>query len=185
MDIILLILQSMYFIVPAYFANMAPVIAKKAKILEKTNRPIDKNKQFKGKPLFGKNKTYRGFIVAIVAGIILAYVQMFLYNVPFFRWVSILDYSNPLLIGFLLGAGAITGDLIKSFFKRRINMKSGQKFIPFDQTDFVFGAYLFAYPFYHSIITLPLILTSIITSFALHIIANHISFYLNIRNEKW
>lgn len=185
MNLILLILQSTYFIIPAYFANMAPVIAKKIKILKSADKPIDNNKQLNGKPIFGRNKTYRGFIVAIIAGIILAYVQKAVYVISFFKWISIIDYSNPLLIGFLLGTGAITGDLIKSFFKRRANIAPGKKFIPFDQTDFVFGAYIFIYPVYYGQITLLLIMTSLIASFFLHILINHISFYLGIRKVKW
>ncbi|MCK5282982.1 MAG: CDP-2,3-bis-(O-geranylgeranyl)-sn-glycerol synthase [Nanoarchaeota archaeon] len=186
MGLILLILQSIYFIVPAYFANMAPVIAKKLKILQEVNKPIDMNTKFDdGKPIFGKHKTYRGFIVAIIMGIIFAYLQMFLYRFSFFRSISITDYSSALSLGFLLGFGAITGDLMKSFFKRRLNIKSGKKFIPFDQADFVLGAYIFILPFYSRIITWPLFLSSIIASFFLHIIVNHISFYLGIRKEKW
>ena len=186
MDLTLLILQSIYFIVPAYFANMAPVIANKLKILKQADKPVEKNIKFlDGKPLFGKNKTYRGFIVGIASGIILAFLQKGLYNITFFRALSIIDYSNPILIGFLLGAGAITGDLIESFFKRRLNIKPGSKFLPFDQTDFIFGAYLFAYPVYFKYISVYLILSSLIISFFLHIIVNHLAFYLKIRKEKW
>jgi CDP-2,3-bis-(O-geranylgeranyl)-sn-glycerol synthase len=171
---------------PAYFANMAPVIAKRLKILQWVNKPIDMNVNFEdGKPIFGKHKTYRGFIVAILMGILIAYLQLLLYKVPFFRWISITDYSSPLLLGFLLGAGAITGDLIKSFFKRRISIRPGRKFIPFDQIDFVLGAYIFVLPFYFNILTIYIIISSIIVSFFLHIIVNHISFYLGIRKEKW
>ena len=186
MDLILLIFQSIYFIVPAYFANMAPVIAKKLKILPEINKPIDMNIKFEdGKPLLGKNKTYRGFLVAILMGILLAFIQKLLYGINFFKSISITNYNGWLLIGFLLGLGAISGDSIKSFFKRRIDIKPGKKFIPFDQTDFIIGAYLFTYPFYYNIISWQMILTSILISFFLHIIVNHIAFYLKIRKEKW
>lgn len=186
MDMILLILQSIYFIVPAYFANMAPVIANKMKILREINKPIDMNAKFEdGKPIFGKNKTFRGLIVAVLTGILFAYIQLALYNLTFFRNISITNYSNPILLGFLLGTGAITGDLIKSFFKRRLNIRPGKPFIPLDQTDFVIGAYIFAFPVYYKIITWQIILTSLIASFMLHIIVNHLAYYLKIRKEKW
>jgi CDP-2,3-bis-(O-geranylgeranyl)-sn-glycerol synthase len=190
MDIILLFLQSLYFIVPAYFANMAPVIAKKLRILKEINKPIDLNTKIEGKPLFGKHKTYRGFLVAILMGIILCYIQEFIFKYPFFKDISITDYNNPLLMGFLLGCGAITGDLMKSFFKRRLDIPSGKKFIPWDQIDFVLGAYLFVIPFWSSLIhpninPLMIFITSMIVSFFLHIIVNHIAYYLRIRKEKW
>jgi CDP-2,3-bis-(O-geranylgeranyl)-sn-glycerol synthase len=186
MEIIKLILESIYLVVPAYFANMAPVIANKLKILKHTDTPIDSNIALKdGKPIFGRNKTYRGFIVGIIMGIIAAYIQLFLYNIEFFKSISIIDYSNPILIGFLMGFGAIFGDLIKSFFKRRLKIGSGEKFIPFDQIDFIFGAYILIVPFYYREISLYLFLSSVIASFFLHIVVNHISFYLGIRKEKW
>ena len=165
---------------------MAPVIAKKLKILPEINKPIDMNMKFDdGKPLLGRNKTYRGLLVAILMGILLSFIQKLLYNINFFKTISITNYDHWLMLGFLLGLGAISGDSLKSFFKRRLDIKPGKKFIPFDQTDFVLGAYLFTFPFFHDIISWQLILSSIIISFFLHIIVNHIAFYLNIRKEKW
>ncbi len=186
MELTELVLKSIYFIVPAYFANMAPVIAKKLHILKEMNKPIDGNAKLEdGKPIFGKHKTYRGFIVAVITGIIFAFLQKTLYQLQFFQSISIVDYSRPLFLGFLLGTGAITGDLLKSFFKRRISVRPGQPFIPFDQTDFVLGAYLFVVPFYYQSISWQLFLSSVFVSFFLHILVNHIAFYLNIRKEKW
>ncbi len=186
MNLTQLILQSVYFIVPAYFANMAPVIAKRLKIFERANKPVDFNaKAFDGRPLFGKNKTVRGFIFGVAAGIVLVFLQRILYAFESFRWISITDYSSFLLLGTLMGFGALSGDVIKSFFKRRFNIKPGKKFIPFDQTDFVIGAYLFVFPFYSSMISWELFFSSLIVSFFLHILVNHVAYYLNIRKEKW
>lgn len=185
MDITLLLLQSVYFVVPAYFANMAPVLAKKLNLLKKMNFPVDMNATFYRKPIFGRHKTFRGLIVGITTGIILAYIQTSLYNLSFFKWISITDYSNPFLLGFLLGMGAMLGDLLKSFFKRRIGIPLGRPFIPFDQIDFIIGAYIFVIPFYYSVLSLNLVITSIVVSFFLHILVNHVSFYLKVRKEKW
>jgi CDP-2,3-bis-(O-geranylgeranyl)-sn-glycerol synthase len=191
MSMILTILQSIYFLVPAYFANMAPIIVKKIKFLNFFAAPIDLGNRFiDGKPYFGRNKTYRGFLAAIIMGIIGAFIQFFLFNLEFFRWVSIpgINFSSvwtPLFLGTLLGTGAITGDLIKSFFKRRLNILPGSPFIPLDQIDFVIGAYLFVSIFYLKYLSWPLVLSSFILSFFLHIIVNHVAYYLGIRKEKW
>ena len=83
----------------------------------------------------------------------------------------------------LMGFGALTGDLIKSFFKRRLGIRPGARFIPFDQTDFVVGALVFIMPVCS--LTLKIFIVSLLLSFVLHIIVNHIAFYLRIRNEKW
>ena len=83
----------------------------------------------------------------------------------------------------LIGLGALTGDLVKSFFKRRLGFEPGAKFVPFDQTDFVVGALLFIMPIFG--LTLKIFFVSLLLSFMLHIIVNHLAFYLRIRNEKW
>ena len=178
----------MYFTVPAYFANMAPIVMKK--LFKGLAKPIDNGRLYKGEFLFGKTKTWRGFIFAIIFGIGIAYVQrlLYVYQVPFYYSISITDYSSWLLIGFLLGTGAIIGDLAESYFKRRLKLKSGQKFIPFDQTDFVIGAYIFILPVFHLVTDfnyLTLFITTILVSFFLHIVTNHLSYYLKIRKSKW
>lgn len=181
MNLVTLILSCLYFILPAYFANMAPVIVKKHFL--KLAKPLDSNIKIDNHTIFGKNKTYRGLIFGVLFAIIITYLQYLLTSVPFFHNISIVDYSNWLLIGFLLGFGAIFGDLIESFFKRRLNLEPGKPFIPFDQLDFIIGALIFIYPIVKiSIIKLLIILLS---SFILHITINHIAFYLKIRDEKW
>ena len=165
---------------PAYFANMAPVIVKKINLFA---NPIDFNKKINNKPLLGKNKTFRGLVFGVVFAIIVAYLQFLAYNQNFFKSISFIDYKNWLLFGFLMGLGALTGDSVKSFFKRRLNIKPGDKFIPFDQTDFVVGALIFVWPIFN--LTSGIFLVSLVLSFILDIIVNHLAFYLKIRNEKW
>jgi len=188
---LLLLLKSAYFLIPAYFANMAPPIAKKLKLLEFLNIPVDYGKRFPdNKPLFGKNKTYRGFVVGAIGGIIGAYLQMFLYRFTLFSSISVsgINYNSHyiiILLGLLMGVGAITGDLVESFFKRRMDIDSGESFVPWDQIDLVLGAYIFILPLIYLYLSWQLFLCSIIISFFLLIIVNHISFYLGIRKEKW
>ncbi|MFH0867860.1 MAG: CDP-2,3-bis-(O-geranylgeranyl)-sn-glycerol synthase [Candidatus Woesearchaeota archaeon] len=175
-----LILQCFYFILPAYFANMAPVIVKKINFLK---IPIDFNKTLNNKPIFGKNKTIRGLIFATIFATIITYLQFLLYKNNILTNLAITNYSNWLLMGFLMGFGAIFGDLIESFVKRRLNYKPGKPFIPFDQTDFVIGALIFVYP----LVKLPLnkIIIILLLSFILHVLVNHFAYYTKIRKEKW
>jgi len=48
---------------PAYFANMAPVLVQKINLFA---YPVDFNQKMNNKPIFGKNKTFRGFIFGII-----------------------------------------------------------------------------------------------------------------------
>lgn len=165
---------------PAYFANMTPVFARKFPFL---NYPVDFGKKLGGIRIFGAHKTYRGLVFGILAAIILAYIQFVVYDYSFFNSLSFFDYSNWLLFGLLMGAGAVLGDTIKSFFKRRAGVKPGQRFIFWDQLDYVFGALLFVWIVFD--LNIKMIITIIIVSFFLHIIINHIGYYLGIRDVKW
>jgi len=173
-------LKCFYLMLPAYFANMAPVIVKKIDFLA---FPVDFNKTLSNKPVLGKNKTFRGIVFGILFAIVIAYAQFLFYDLDFFRNLSFIDYRQWFLLGFLMGFGALAGDLAKSFFKRRLNINPGQRFVPFDQTDFVLGALVFAMPVID--LTAGILVVSLLLSFVLHIAVNHISFYLKVRNEKW
>jgi CDP-2,3-bis-(O-geranylgeranyl)-sn-glycerol synthase len=115
--------------------------------------------------------------------VIIAFIQFLLSRFNFFNSISILDYSEWHIIGFLLGLGALVGDMAESFVKRRLNIKPGKSFIPFDQTDYAIGALIFI-----SILNrleLSFIFITIMLSFMLHIIVNHIGFLLKIRKKRW
>ena len=173
-------LKCFYLMLPAYFANMAPVMVKRINLFA---FPIDFNKKLNKNPVLGKNKTFRGLIFGVIFAVIASYLQFRLYYAGFFREISFFDYQGWLLFGFLMGFGALAGDLVKSFFKRRLGIGSGAKFVPFDQTDFVIGALVFIMPVFD--LTLKIFIVSLLLSFVLHIIVNHVAFYLKIRNEKW
>lgn len=177
----LFILKCIYFMAPAYFANMAPVIAKNW--LKFLAVPVDFGKRFEGKELFGSHKTFRGIIFGTLFAIVAAYLQFLLYGLDFFKSLSFIDYSNWLTAGFLLGFGALFGDLVKSFFKRRLDIKPGQRFFPWDQLDFVVGALVFASFTFG--LTWKIVFYSIVVSVIGHIIINHSAYYLGIRKEKW
>jgi CDP-2,3-bis-(O-geranylgeranyl)-sn-glycerol synthase len=181
MDLLTQILASFYYFLPAYCANMAPVIFKKINFLK---TPVDFNKTFKGQPLFGSHKTWGGLILATLAGGLIFYAQKLLYSVTFFQKYSLINYQEySLLLGLLLGFGAIFGDLVKSFFKRRVNLKPGQSWIPFDQLDFVFGALLLSFIIY--IPPVFSLLVIIISTPLLHIFTNHLGYYLKLQSTKW
>lgn len=174
------ILQCAYLMLPAYFSNMAPIIVRKVPVL---NYPVDFGKKIAGIRIFGDHKTYRGLVFGTLFGMITAYLQFILYSYPFFSALSFFDYSNWLLFGFLMGSGAVLGDVIKSFFKRRAGIKPGERFIVWDQLDYVVGALLVVSFIFE--LNAKLILTVVIMSFFLHIIITHIGYYFGIREVKW
>jgi len=179
------IISCLYFFLPAYFANMTPPIAKRLGVLKSLAKPIDFEKKFFGKPIFGSHKTWRGAILAFLVGFSTALIQGLLFNFEFFKKLSIIDYSkiNIFLFAFLISFGEVFGDLIFAFIKRRIGLKPGVPFIPFDQTNYVFGCFLLLQPYLK--LDLKIWLTILILTFFLHIIFNRLGYYLKIHEAKW
>jgi len=169
----MIILEIIWFFLPAYAANMAASIFK----LKFLNFPISEK-------IFGSHKTYRGFLIGLISALIIVSIQKLLFSFDFFQKISYLNYAkNFLLIGFLLGSGALFGDLIKSFFKRRLKIPPGEKWIPFDQIDYTLGALIFISFLWRP--SLIFILSAIILNFFLHILINHLGFWLGIRKSPW
>lgn len=168
-EIMILIAKSFWFILPAYIANMSPYAVRKINFL---SQPISEK-------YLGSNKTWRGFLFAVFIATIVACLQSL---VPIPKEFLIYDYSNPIMFGALLGLGAMTGDLIKSFFKRRIGIAPGKSWFPFDQLDFILGALVFV-----SILRFPGIETVIVLLLltpALHMITNYIGYLLKVKKSK-
>ncbi|HLD11171.1 MAG TPA: CDP-2,3-bis-(O-geranylgeranyl)-sn-glycerol synthase [Candidatus Nanoarchaeia archaeon] len=175
-----LIIKALYFFLPAYFANMSPPIITNIKFIKKINKPIDFKRTINNKRIFGDNKTIIGFLSGIIFALIIFSIQQYLFNFDFFHRISIIDYNkfNP-LFPLLLGFGAMFGDLIKSFVKRRLNISSGSSFPIADQLDFVVFALIFS-----SFIYLPdfkIILILLILTPFLCILINLIAFKLKLK----
>lgn len=175
-------LSCLYFFLPAYLANMTPPLVWKFNFLAV---PVDFGRSFQGKRILGSHKTWRGVVCGLLVGILATYSQLWLYQFPFIQEISLFDYSqiNILLFGSLLSGGAIFGDLLFSFFKRRINFPPGQRWLPFDQTDYVIGAYLFLIPFL--VLDIKVWLTLFMATFFLHIAFNRLGYWLGLHNSKW
>ena len=177
------IIQSLYFALPIYLANMAPVLVKKIPWL---NAPIDGGKFWRSKPVLGKNKTWRGFVAAIIFACFTIWIQRLLFlNVEAVRSISLLNYgdSTIVLYGFFLGMGAIVGDLVKSFFKRRFSRPAGSLWFPFDQIDFMLGAMIFSF-WLDGVGYKVWLLLLLITPF-LHWLINVVAYKLRLKNVPW
>jgi len=171
------ILQALYFMFPAYVANATPVFLSKINMGKFLDGPVDLGKNFMGKRIFGDHKTVKGFVFGTIAGVLVCLSQYFVSN--------IFEYSfyDSILIGFLLGFGALVGDSVKSFFKRRLGVKPGGVLPVFDQIDFVVGSLVLS-----SIavdLKLELIIVILIVSPVLPLIANITAYFLGLKKVWW
>jgi CDP-2,3-bis-(O-geranylgeranyl)-sn-glycerol synthase len=173
-----IVFKSLYFMLPAYFANMAPVFVKHW--FKFMANPIDQGIKVKKHRLFGSHKTWRGVIFGIIFAIGVAYIQS-LFDLD----INLVDYSNWFVLGFLMGFGAMVGDVAESFIKRRMDIRSGARFVPWDQLDYLLGSLLLTFYLIPNGSRLFVILSVLIVSPLLHILANHIAYWTGIRDEKW
>lgn len=142
------ILFALWFFLPAGAANMAPVPAAKLPWLKKLNAPLDFGAALKGKRLLGSHKTWRGLAVGVVVAALVVWLQQYL--VREFGWFGTqserIGYLGipAVLLGLALAVGALGGDAVESFLKRRRGIKPGGVWFPFDLIDHIVGAALAA-----------------------------------------
>lgn len=182
MDIILF---ALWVFLPAGLANGSPVAASRIPFLRDLKAPMDFGRHYRDRRIFGDNKTWRGLLFGILVAILTVWLQQFLYQN--YGWAQSmsgnLDYSTlpTVWLGFLFGAGALLGDAIESFFKRRSGVASGKSWFPFDQLDYIVGGLLLSslvIPF-----SLKQYIVIIIVWFAMHVFSVYVGFLLKLRDE--
>ena len=153
-----LIFACLWYLLPAALGNhnascgnrlWLPGIFNRA--LAKIAVPIDGGNKRRGREILGKNKTWRGLVVGSITGVLAAGVQALLYfNFDFFRQNTLVDYGkiNFAAFGFLMGAGALFGDMAKSLIKRMLDKPPGKPWFPWDQLDWIIGAMIASSPAY-------------------------------------
>lgn len=171
------LLAAFLFFLPAGIANMSPVFANKIPLLNQWKTPIDFGKNWRGKRLLGPNKTWRGLVfgtlmAALTAGLIGLFAN------PTAR-LNI--HATFVFAGALMGAGALIGDAVESFFKRRKDLGPGNSWFPFDQTDYIIGGLVFIYPIYRPSIALMLTIT--LLYFGLHLASSYVGFLLKLKDK--
>ncbi len=184
------ILFAIWYFLPAGLANAAPVFAAKLPLLKHWNTPLDFGTSFRGQRIFGDHKTWRGLLFGILVAVTTAWIQHAVWNRYYLdaEWLysagQTLDYwtHGYLIIGALMGAGALLGDAIKSFFKRRANVTPGKSWFPFDQIDYIIGGLLLSAPF--APLTLIGYAVVFCVWFGLHLASVFIGYYLGIRESK-
>ena len=159
-----LIVEALKFIFPAYCANAIPVITG-------GGYPIDFGKNFlDGRPIFGKNKTFQGFLCGLSVGTAVGLAESIV-------------FGYPVLFGLVLSLGALLGDLVAAFVKRRIGLMPGEMLPVIDQVDFVVGAVLLSL----FVLAPPweLILAVLIITPPIHLLTNFAAYKVGLKKNPW
>jgi len=161
-----ILIEALKFIFPAYCANAMPVIVG-------GGCPIDLGKKFcDGKPIFGKNKTFRGFFSGLAVGMAVGFMES-------------LVFEYHILFGLLLSLGALFGDLVGAFVKRRLGLAPGDLLPIVDQVDFVIGAILFSLPICLHTLSWELLAAVLIVTPPIHLLTNFVAYRLGLKSNPW
>lgn len=164
---------------PAMVANGSPVFVLRGR----RGHPIDFGKTWvDGRRVLGDGKTFEGFLIGVAAALLTGIVV----GIPVARGVLGLEASTALWTSFFSGLGAMLGDVVKSFFKRRLGRERGSKLLVADQLDFYVGATLLVYlcnicpnP------SLPMFATGALFIFVLHIATNKFAKKMGWKKVPW
>jgi len=167
---------ALFFIFPAYAANAVPVILGGGRSIDGGRKMAD------GMPIFGSHKTVRGFASGIIAGTLtgIAETALLQFELP---PDFVLPFQFTVWLGFMISLGALTGDLVHSFVKRRIGITEGAPLPVADQLDFVLGALLFSF-----IVSPPRLITIIIIlaiTLPIHLLTNFLAYVVGAKKNPW
>jgi CDP-diglyceride synthetase len=164
----------------------APVLA--LDLLKPLKRPLDGGARFRGRRLFGDNKTWRGAIV-IVIGVLVATLLLSTWDWWWSRVPGDLKEAGPLLYGLLLGLGVVVGELPNSFLKRQLDIAPGSQrrslggvlLSIYDQADFVLAVWLLLLPLWVMAPWEAAVVFAVVT--AVHLVINVIGYAIGARKS--
>lgn len=160
-----IIIGAIFYISPAYIANSSAA-------LFGGDLPIDLGKNWRGKRILGEGKTYRGFLTGLILGSLVG-IPLYLISNNF----------EILVLAFLVSLGALLGDIVASFFKRRIGLERGSPAPILDQLDFVMGAVVLG-----SLVRVPgesVFIFIILVTPIVHLTSNLLGYSLDLKEDPW
>ena len=166
------VFNAIFFVLPTMVSNTTPLIFG-------GGLPMDFRKNwFDGRRILGNNKTIRGFIAGFMTGFLVGLLTMM-----WFSNAVEVDFPIPIYNGFFQGFGAVTGDVLGSFIKRRLNIQSGGSLIVIDQTGFMilglaFGRIGTPFPWTYWAIMIPL-------AGIVHFAANAVGYVMGWKDVWW
>jgi CDP-2,3-bis-(O-geranylgeranyl)-sn-glycerol synthase len=172
MDVVLLIVEALKFIFPAYCANGTPVLAGGGTKMDFGRNFID------GKRVFGNNKTFRGFFFGWAVGFLVGMFEGFVFGFE----------NYPVLFSIMIPLGALLGDLTGAFIKRRLSIQPGGLLPIVDQIDFVVGAVVFALPLALTgmfALTWQVAVVVLVITPPIHLLTNFGAYKLKLKKHPW
>ena len=165
---------------PAYIPNNVAVLAG-------GGHPIDGGRTLDdGNRILGDGKTWRGTAVGTAAGVAVALLLNRIH--PFISSIVAAD-PFPVAAAVSLSFGAMLGDILASFLKRRTGRQRGAVFPGVDQLDFVVVSLVLtaivATGWFLDTFTLSVVVAIIALTPLLHIGTNALAYAVGLKDEPW
>ncbi|SEW20676.1 CDP-2,3-bis-(O-geranylgeranyl)-sn-glycerol synthase [Halobacterium jilantaiense] len=181
MDLVGTVAVAVWAMLPAYVPNNAAVLAG-------GGRPIDGGRTWGDSRLLGDGKTWRGTAVGTVVGVALA-VALNAARPAAADALGVTLPEFPAAAMLTLAFGAMLGDVLASFLKRRTGRERGAAFPLVDQLDFVVVALALtaaaAPAWFGETFTIPVLVAVVVLTPALHLLTNGIAYALGLKDEPW
>ncbi|THE65482.1 CDP-2,3-bis-(O-geranylgeranyl)-sn-glycerol synthase [Salinadaptatus halalkaliphilus] len=175
-------------VVVAFWAMLPAYVPNNAAVLAGGGRPIDGGRTWGGSRILGDGKTWRGTAAGIAAGLLVATVlTLFAVDVRGLTGFDLPTFTPLAAVG--LAAGAMLGDILASFLKRRTGRQRGAMFPGVDQLDFVVVSLpltaLLAPSWFFAVFTWEVVLVVVVLTPILHVTTNVVAYGLGLKNEPW
>jgi CDP-2,3-bis-(O-geranylgeranyl)-sn-glycerol synthase len=155
--------SAIWFILPAYVANASP-------LLLGGGPPLDGSRNFlDGRRVLGDGVTIRGTLGGVVVGAAIGALQGAMGG----------ELGPGVLLGLAMGTGAMLGDSLGSFVKRRLGIGRGRPAPGLDQVGFVLVALAFAALVVR--INMATVLILVILTPTIHLVTNAIAYQLGVK----
>ncbi|MFC4988544.1 MULTISPECIES: CDP-2,3-bis-(O-geranylgeranyl)-sn-glycerol synthase [Saliphagus] len=181
MTVLETIAVAVWAMLPAYVPNNAAVLAG-------GGRPIDGGRTWGGRRILGDGKSWRGTAVGTAAGALLAVALNAVAGDVGAALGADLPTFPPAVI-LALPFGAMLGDVLASFLKRRTGRERGAAFPGLDQLDFVVVSLLLAFlaapDWFVETFTLPVLAVILVITPLLHVSTNAVAYRLGLKDEPW
>ena len=181
LDVLRVVATTVWLLLPAYTPNNFAVVFGGGK-------PLDFGKKFfDGKRILGDGKTIRGFVAGVAGGVVVANVQYVIEKILNFKIYTSLAYQDFLSLAFLLSLGAIIGDALGSFLKRRFGYNRGDFFPIVDQLTFLAVAIILASlsPHFFNLFDVYKILIAFVITPPLHLTTNYLAYKIGLKKVPW
>lgn len=153
-----------------------------------------RNWPYDGERIFGDSKTWSGFTCGSIIAFLVAMLQAWLYLIAPPDLQIVPSYGSSLAaalpVAVLLSAGAMTGDAVGSFIKRRLGRPNGSRTLLIDQLPFVLlpiglGLAIVPAPFWEAFGSLEALAWLLLLTLGFHAAFNWVGYWAGLKKVPW